>query len=57
VLADRRRAPAVAIVNPDAVAIGSRLQQRFALERVDLHFDLRNFVEGTRKNLLERLTL
>jgi hypothetical protein len=31
VLADRDGAPAVAIVNPDAVAIGDRLRERFAL--------------------------
>jgi len=55
VLADRDGAPAVAIVNPDAVAIGERLRQRFALGRIDLHFDIRNFVEGSRKNLLKRL--
>jgi hypothetical protein len=55
VLADRDGAPAVAIVNPDAVAIRERLRQRFALERIDLHFDVRNFVRDSRSNLLNRL--
>ncbi len=56
VLADRDGAPAVAIVNPDAVAIGERLRERFALERIDLHFDVRNFAQDSRKNLLKRLS-
>ena len=56
VLADRDGAPAVAIVNPDAVAIGERLRERFALERIDLHFDVRNFVQDSRKNVLKRLS-
>jgi hypothetical protein len=56
VLADRDGAPAVAIVNPDAVAIGERLRQRFALERIDRHFDVRNFVQDSRENLLKRLS-
>ncbi len=56
VLADRDGAPAVAIVNPDAVAIGERLRERFALERIDLHFNVRNFVQDSRKNLLKRLS-
>jgi len=55
VLADRDGAPAVAIVNPDAVAIGERLRQRFPLGSIDLHFDVRNFVQDSRHNLLERL--
>jgi hypothetical protein len=55
VLAVRDGAPAVAVVNPDAVAIGERLRQRFALDltRFDRHFDLRNFVQGSRRNLLK----
>jgi hypothetical protein len=55
VLAVRDRAPAVAIVNPDAVAIGERLRKRFALGAIDLHFDLGNFVEGSRGGFLRRL--
>ncbi|MDR3740940.1 MAG: SIR2 family protein [Terracidiphilus sp.] len=56
VLAVRDGAPAVAIVNPDAVAIARRLKDRFALKRIVRHFDLRTFVEGSRKNLLDRLS-
>lgn len=55
VLADRDGAPAVAIVNPDAVAIRRRLRRRFALDRIDVSFDVLSFVEGSREKLLERL--
>jgi hypothetical protein len=55
VLADRDGAPAVAIVNPDAVAINELLQQRFPLGSIDLHYDVRTFVADSRKNLLQRL--
>jgi hypothetical protein len=55
VLADRDGAPAIVIVNPDAVAIGKRLKQRFPLDRIELHYDVRNFVDGTRSSLLKRL--
>jgi hypothetical protein len=48
--ADRDGEPTVAIVNPDAVAIGERLREHCALERIDLHFDVRNFVHDSRKN-------
>jgi hypothetical protein len=57
VLTIRDGAPAVAIVNPDAVTIGRRLKERFALVHIDLHFDIRILVDGTRKNLLSRLSL
>jgi hypothetical protein len=57
VLADRDGAPAVAIVNPDAVSIRERLGDRFALDRdhIDASFDIRSFVEGSRNNLLKRI--
>ncbi len=55
VLADREGTPVVVIVNPDAVAISKRLQQRFPLDRIDVHYDVRNFVEGSRNGLLKRL--
>jgi hypothetical protein len=56
VLAIRDGAPAVAIVNPDAVAIEKRLRARFALRGIDRHFDISTFVEDSRKNLLDRLS-
>ena len=55
VLADREGSPSVAIVNPDAVAMWEQLRQRFALTHIDLHFDVQNFVQDTRKSLLRRL--
>lgn len=55
VLADRDGAPGVVIVNPDAVAIRDRLISRFPLERVTAHFDLQNFVQGSRRRLLAGL--
>ena len=55
VLADRDGAPAVAVVNPDAVAISERIRQRFALSEIDIHFDLRTFVGDSRRNLLKRM--
>jgi hypothetical protein len=55
VLADREGTPLVVLVNPDAVAVSKRLQQRFPLDRIDLHYDLRNFVEGSRRNLQKHL--
>jgi len=55
VLADREGTPAVVIVNPDAVAIGKRIEQRFQLGRIERHYDVRTFVEGSRNALLNRL--
>ncbi|WP_183792992.1 SIR2 family protein, partial [Tunturiibacter gelidoferens] len=55
VLTVRDGAPAVVIVNPDAVNIAKRLQGRFALKNIERHFDIGTFVEGSRKNLLNRL--
>lgn len=55
VLADRSATPGIAIVNPDAVAIHRRLAARFRLERVVLRYDLDNFVQSTRKQLLKDL--
>jgi SIR2-like protein len=54
VLADRS-SPGIAIVNPDAIAIRRRLQQRFALEKVSVYFDLVTFAQGSRKQLLDGL--
>lgn len=55
VLADRTGAPAVTIVNPDAVAIRERMKERFTLERIDVHFDLANFVGGRQSDWLRRI--
>jgi hypothetical protein len=55
VLADREGSPAIAIVNPDGVAIRERLRQRFSLGSIDVHFDVRTFVDDSRGHLLRRL--
>ena len=55
VLADRGTAPGIAIVNPDAVSIQTRLRQRFPLGQVVLRYDLGNFVQSTRTQLLKEL--
>ena len=52
VLAERGRSPAIIIVNPDAVTIASRLQDRFALDHVARLFDLRQLVGMKRKDVL-----
>lgn len=52
VLADRGAAPGLAIVNPDAVSIQKRLTSRFPLGRVVLRYDLGNFVQSNRNQLL-----
>ena len=51
VLADRDGAPDVVLVNPDAVALASRLQKRFPLPRVVKYFDLQQFVEAGRRGV------
>ena len=55
VLADRDTNPDVVVVNPDAVAIGNRLRQRFALTRVVRYFDLAQYVQATRADVLAQL--
>ena len=55
VLALRDNVPTVVIVNPDAVAIESRILQRFALRRAMKYFDLASFVQTTRAQLLSSL--
>lgn len=55
VLAERGAAPGIAIVNPDAVAIQKRLAGRFSLGQTVLRYDLSNFVQGTRAQLLKDL--
>jgi hypothetical protein len=55
VLADRGEAPGLVIVNPDAVSIEKRLKARFPLAQVLLRYDLANFVQATRQQLLKDL--
>lgn len=55
VLADRSAAPGLVIVNPDAVSIEARLKARFPLAQVLLRYDLANFVQATRQQLLRDL--
>lgn len=55
VLADRSAAPGLVIVNPDAVSIRSRLVNRFPLGNVVLRYDLDNFVQSNRGQLLRDL--
>ena len=55
VLADREYNPDVVVVNPDAVAIADRLQRRFALPKVIRYFDLGQFVQATRHDVLAQM--
>ena len=55
VLADRDVNPDVVIVNPDAVAISERLRDRFALQKVIRYFDLTQFTQATRSDVLAQL--
>lgn len=52
VLADRETSPRVVVVNPDAVAITTRLKRRFALPEVIQYFDLGQFVNAGRRGVL-----
>lgn len=53
VLADRKGAPGLVIVNPDAVAIRNRLTSRFPLAKVNVYFDLLSFAQSSRKNIVD----
>lgn len=55
VLVDRDTSPDVVIVNPDAVAIAARLRARFQLSKVVQYFDLAQFVQAKRANVLNQL--
>jgi hypothetical protein len=55
VLADRDTTPDIVIVNPDAVAIADRLRRRFPLSKVIRYFDLGQFVQATRGNVIAQL--
>lgn len=55
VLADRDTTPDVVIVNPDAVAISERLTKRFSLDKVVRYFDLAQFVQASRDDVISQL--
>ncbi|MEO8505380.1 MAG: SIR2 family protein [Acidobacteriota bacterium] len=55
VLADRSASPAVVVVNPDAVALAARLEARFAVPRISRYFDLAQFVQAGRSNVLKQV--
>ena len=57
VLADRSAAPGIVLVNPDAVALSERLENRFAISRPLRYFDIEQFVQANRKNVLKSLGL
>lgn len=50
VLADRSP-PGIVLVNPDAVALGQRLEDRFARPKVVRYFDMQQFVETNRRSV------
>jgi hypothetical protein len=52
VLADRAQAPGLVLVNPDAVAITTRLRARFAVDAPVQLFDLRQFIGMTRERIV-----
>lgn len=55
VLADRDTTPDIIIVNPDAIAISERLQRRFSLPKVIRYFDLGQFVQVSRTDVIAQL--
>ena len=55
VLADRETDPDVVVVNPDAVAIAQRLQERFAVRKVLRYFDFAQFVQISRKSVISQM--
>jgi hypothetical protein len=52
ILADRDISPDVVLVNPDSVAIAQRLESRFALSKVVRYFDLAQFVNASRAEVI-----
>lgn len=52
VFADSGSVPNVVIVNPDAVAIADRVKKRFSLNKIDKYFDLNQFLQSRRQELL-----
>lgn len=57
VLASRNNPPKLVLVNPDAVAIGTRIQDRFRLSKPLLHFGIEQFVDMSRARLMRDLCL
>lgn len=53
ILASRESPPRVVIVNPDAVAIRKRLETRFSLSKIVTYFDLDQFIQASRSDLLK----
>lgn len=47
--------PGVVIVNPDAVSISKRLTDRFALQTLVRYFDMDQFIQSNRENVLSQL--
>jgi len=52
---DERLVRAEVVVNPDAVAIGTRLQTRFGLSRLIRYLDVAKFEQATRSEAISRL--
>lgn len=55
VLASRNSAPDVVLVNPDAVALAKRLSLRFAIDQPLRYFDMAQFVQIRRRDVLSQL--
>lgn len=55
ILADRKGAPDIVIVNPDAVALTGRLKARFPLARVVKYFDFQQFVDAGRRGVIRAI--
>lgn len=55
VLADRDTNPGIVVVNPDAVAISDRLKSRFAIRKVVQYFDIGQFVQSSRAELIDQI--
>ena len=54
VLSGRDSPPSLVIVNPDAVAIAERLRARFSIENVVRYFDLDQFLQVNRDDVLDQ---
>ena len=51
-LAIREGTPGIVLVNPDAVALSKRLVKRFSIPEIVLYFDMEQFVQANRGNVL-----